>query len=250
MMSFANKRQPRTIRFFLSTSRRLAIAASGKTAAWTRGVRIALPSTVVVLLAGTLAACVQSSRLLGPEAASRRATHEELMANWPQFRGPGGNGVAGSQDPPTDWDGASGINILWKAEVPRPGQNSPVVWGDRVFLSGGDESAREIFCWNAETGKLRWRTAVPRKAGPNAVLPIVDSNTGFAAPTMAVNGREVFALFATGDLAALDFSGKILWTRDLGVPEMKYGCPLLAVRNAVIVQHDQTRVECSSPLRC
>jgi outer membrane protein assembly factor BamB len=212
------------------TARRAHLTRQGlsRTGGW-----MLLAGAMVVLLAGCPSAPALTRRLPGPG---------ELKVNWPQFRGPGGNGVASPQDPPTDWDGASGRNILWKAEVPRSGRNSPVVWGDRVFLSGGDASAREVFCWDAETGKLRWRTVVPRKAGPAATLPEVTADTGFAASTLAVNGRAVFAVFATGDLAALDLEGKILWARDLGVPDMHYGyaSSLALYGDAIVVQYDQS----------
>ena len=141
-----------------------------------RAARIALTATGGVLLAGALVAAVLVDRLLpaapagaaaggaaaGAAAAPRGAAFSpELLANWPQFRGPGGNGIAVQQDPPVDWDGASGKNVAWKVEVPLPGKNSPVVWDDRVFLSGADASGREVFCWDTATGSSSWRTAIP-----------------------------------------------------------------------------------------
>jgi outer membrane protein assembly factor BamB len=162
-----------------------------------RAARIALMATGLVLLAGSLAAAVLVDRLLpaDPAAAARSvarvgrgtgfgstAVGPELWANWPQFRGPGGNGIAGPQDPPIDWDGASGKNIAWKTEVPLPGKNSPVVWNDRVFLSGADTSNREIYCWDAATGALRWRTPIPG-AGVLLKASRISADTGFARAT-------------------------------------------------------------------
>ena len=218
-----------------------------------RAARIALSATGGVLLAGALAAAVLADRLLPPDlsagaagsgtvrAAGSPAITPEMLANWPQFRGPGGNGIAVHQDPPTDWDGPSGKNIAWKAEVPLPGKNSPVVWGDRVFLSGADASSREVFCWDAATGALRWRTSVPTGSGVAAEEMRVSDDTGWAASTMAVDGRAAYALFAAGDLVALDFEGAILWNRNLGVPELNYGTgsSLALLGDLILVQRDQ-----------
>jgi outer membrane protein assembly factor BamB len=221
-----------------------------------RSRRSALAAVGAVLLAGALAAGVLGARLVrGVTPAAKEATAlgargakarepeltstEAYRANWPQFRGPGGIGIAADQDPPTDWDGPSGRNILWKAAVLRPGRNSPVVWGQRVFLSGADESAREVFCWETSTGKLLWRTSI-ESAGDPSRPPRVSESTGYAAPTMAVNGKAAFVIFATGDLAALDFDGRILWAKNLGAPAQNYGyASSLALYGAsIIVQQD------------
>jgi len=223
-----------------------------------RGVRIALSAAGAALLAAAVLASVLGVRLLRrglpgeerPAAAARKTAEPELTstaayrANWPQFRGPGGAGIAAAQDPPVDWDGASGKNVLWKTAVPRPGYNSPVVWDERVFLSGADENTREVFCWDAATGKLAWRTVIPAAAGTAGAAgapPRVSADTGYAASTMAVNGQAAFVIFATGELAALDFEGRILWTRNFGVPQQNYGyASSLALHGgSVIVQMDQ-----------
>ena len=226
-----------------------------------RAARIALTVTGGALLAGALVAAILVDRLLpaapgdaaagsaaaGAAAGGRggrtavAAVTPELLANWPQLRGPGGNGIAGPQNPPIEWDGASGKNVAWKGEVPLPGNNSPVVWGDRVFLSGADASSREVFCWDTATGALRWRTAIPTAAGAAAAEMRITDDTGWAASTMAVDGKAVYAAFATGDLVALDFDGKIAWSRAFGVPEMNYGygSSLALLGDLLLVQLDQ-----------
>ena len=60
---------------------------------------------------------------------------KEMMANFPSFRGPGGNAIAYQKNIPNEWDGASGKNILWKQPVPIHAYNSPVIWGNKLFLS-------------------------------------------------------------------------------------------------------------------
>lgn len=171
----------------------------------------------------------------------RAASARELARNWPQFRGPGGSGLAApSARPPEHWDGTKGTNIRWKVPVPLPGENSPVVWNDRVFLSGADEKQREVYCFAAADGKLLWRQPVGT-GGAGATPPNVSSDTGYAAPTLATDGERVFALFATGHLACFTLDGKLGWLRNLGVPDNMYGhasSPVLH-ENRLIIQYDQ-----------
>jgi outer membrane protein assembly factor BamB len=230
-----------------------------------RAARIALTATGLVLLAGALAAAVIADRLLPADpgiAAARAAAREtraaaraarragaaagaavtpEMLANWPQFRGPGGNGIAGQQDPPTDWDGRTGRNIAWTVEVPLPGNSSPVAWGDRVFLTGADAKTRAVYCWNARTGEHRWHVEIPTRAGSGAEKIRISDDTGWAAPTPAVDGKAVYAVFPTGDLVALDLDGNPLWNRFLGVPVLNYGyaSSLALLDDMLLVQLDQ-----------
>jgi outer membrane protein assembly factor BamB len=122
-----------------------------------------------------------------------------------------------------------------------PGNNSPVVWGKRVFLSGADKTRREAFCFDADTGKLLWRQPAPSTPQSAAKPPEVLEATGYAAPTLATDGRRVFAIFANGDLAAFDFAGKLAWAKSLGIPKNSYGhaSSLVTYKNTLLVQFDQ-----------
>lgn len=162
---------------------------------------------------------------------------------WPCFRGPGGRGVSHFTNVPDDWDGPAGRNILWKTPVPLPGKSSPIVWGNRVFLSGADKSWRDVYCFDADTGVILWRQAVRDVQGSPEEPPDVDDMTGYAAPTMATDGRHACAIFANGDIAAFDFSGRRLWARNLGIEKNIYGhaSSLLIWKNLLIVQLDQGR---------
>jgi outer membrane protein assembly factor BamB len=142
---------------------------------------------------------------------------------------------------PETWDGKSGKGIVWKTPVSLPGNNSPVVWGKRVFLSGADERRREVYCFDADSGKLLWRQNVPETPqSPGQQLKILDI-TGYAAPTVAADGRRVYAIFANGDLAAFDFSGKPVWSKGFGLLENSYGqaSSLVTCKNLLLVQLDQ-----------
>jgi len=84
-------------------------------------------------------------------------TPEDMKQNWPRFRGPGGLGVSPYANAPLTWNGKTGENILWKTKVLITGPNSPVIWGNRVFLSGATASKEEIYCFDALSGKLLWQ---------------------------------------------------------------------------------------------
>jgi len=91
------------------------------------------------------AAAVASTPAASATASSTFPSDKEMAANWPRFRGYDGSGISPLKDIPTSWDAAAGKNIVWKTPVPLPGHNSPVVWGERVFLSGATEKARQVF---------------------------------------------------------------------------------------------------------
>jgi outer membrane protein assembly factor BamB len=165
----------------------------------------------------------------------------EFHTNWPRFRGPDGGGVSAQGDAPLSCDIKTGANIGWTAPVPAAGYSSPVVWGDRVFLSGGDETKREVMCFDALSGKLQWQSAVPKTAGSPDAPPEVPEQCGMAASTPATDGRRVYAMFANGDLAAFNFDGTLAWSKFLGFPKNPYGhaASLLTWQDRLIVQFDQ-----------
>jgi outer membrane protein assembly factor BamB len=173
------------------------------------------------------------------------APDEEFAANWHRFRGPDGSGHTHLTDLPESWDGPSGRNVLWKSAIELPGENSPVIWGNHVFVTGADEKRRELYCFDATTGVLIWKEPVgtPQSAGNEP--PEVLEDTGFAAPTATTDGRRVFAIFANGDIAGFTTDGKRLWARSLGTPENMYGhaASLMMWRNLVIVVFDQAEAE-------
>jgi outer membrane protein assembly factor BamB len=165
---------------------------------------------------------------------------DELRTNWPTFRGPQGQGISYAKNPPTVWDGKAGDNIKWMTEVPLPGFNSPVVWDDKVFLSGADEESQQVYCFDTGSGELLWTTDINDIPGHPDEAPDVTEDTGFAAPTLAVDGERVFVIFATGDLACLDYDGKRLWGKNLGMPDNHYGhsSSLVMHDDVLLVQYD------------
>jgi outer membrane protein assembly factor BamB len=182
-------------------------------------------------------------KLLGSEpsldaAPAHYAQREEMLRNWPRFRGLYGDGVIAEADIPLAWDETT---LLWKTKVALEGFNSPIVWENRIFLSGGDASGRGVACYDARTGELLWQQPIENVPGAPGRTPDVPEHTGYAAATMATDGRQVYVIFANGDLAALSFEGRQLWARNLGVPKNPHGhaTSLATWTDKVIVQYDQ-----------
>ncbi|MHC1702646.1 MAG: PQQ-binding-like beta-propeller repeat protein [Tenuifilaceae bacterium] len=165
----------------------------------------------------------------------------ELKSNFPNFRGYGGNGIAFQKNIPVSWDGTAGQNILWKVAVPLHGYNSPVIWGDKIFLAGANAAKREVYCFDRNNGKLLWTANADNIPGSPAKSPDVQGDTGHSAPTISTDGRRVYAVFSNGDILAVDMNGNRVWAKNLGVPQNHYGhsSSLITYKNLVIVQYDQ-----------
>ncbi|RXQ89871.1 hypothetical protein EO244_13895 [Ancylomarina salipaludis] len=168
---------------------------------------------------------------------------QEMMANFPSFRGPGGNGIAYHKNIPTEWDGASGKNIKWKVTTALHAYNSPVIWGDKLFLSGADANQREVYCFNTQSGKLMWTAKIDHIPGSPEKIPDVTPDTGHAASSLSTDRKSVFAIFSNGDLIALDMNGKPVWSKNLGLPDNHYGhsSSLVVFEDKLIVQYDHKK---------
>ena len=174
------------------------------------------------------------------DAASDYPSIEEFRENWPGFRGPEGNGIVYQSGFPTEWDGASGKNIIWTTAIPKPGFNSPIIWQNRLYMAGADETSQVVYAFDIQDGALAWQTEIKDVPGSPVQPPRVTNDTGLAAPTMATNGKYLFVIFATGDMACLNFDGSVIWTKNLGPPDNHYGhaSSLITWRNLVLVQYD------------
>ena len=156
------------------------------------------------------------------------------------FRGNNSSGRSSARGIPTSWNLKNGKNILWQKTVPKHGYNSPVVNGRNIFLTGADDQARELYCFDLWTGELRWTVKADGISGSPSSMPQVNDDTGLAASTVATNGKQVCAIFATGDVICADMDGKRLWAKNLGVPDNHYGfaSSLLMYGNELIIQYD------------
>jgi outer membrane protein assembly factor BamB len=163
--------------------------------------------------------------------------------NHPSFRGPWGQGTSYNTGIPVDWDGPSGRNIKWKVELKKKGYNSPVIWNNLLFVAGGDNISRVVYCYNRLDGKLLWEQDAKDIPGSPPAAPKVTSDTGLSAPSVATDGKLVYAIFATGDLLALDMDGKRIWAKNLGVPDNHYGhsSSLICHKDKLIIQFDTNK---------
>ena len=162
------------------------------------------------------------------------------QAHWPQFRGPRASGL-GSGNPPVQWNGEKGENILWKTPIPGLGHSSPVIWGNWIFLTtavpaAGDaslklglygdinsvenegEQAFQLLCIDRRNGKVLWtKTALKR-------TPRVKRHTKstHANPTPVTDGKHVVVVFGSEGMFTFDVQGKLLWQKDLGPLDSGY----------------------------
>jgi outer membrane protein assembly factor BamB len=130
-------------------------------------------------------------------------------ADWPQFRGPNGSAVSTESALPTGFSDTAGLR--WKASLPGRGVSSPVVVGKRVYVtcsSGARGDRLHVIAFDAESGEQLWHRQLTATGSTNC-----HPDTCMAAPTPAADGTGVFALFASGDLAAFDADGTLRWYR-------------------------------------
>ena len=128
--------------------------------------------------------------------------------NWPQFRGPNQDGSSTEKNLPDKFSKTE--NVKWVADLPGLSASVPAVWGDSVFVTAPVPEQQKFvgICLDAKTGKERWRKVL-------ADGTRWDKASNLASPSPTTNGERVIFFFATGDLAAFDFSGKELWKRQL-----------------------------------
>jgi outer membrane protein assembly factor BamB len=133
-------------------------------------------------------------------------------ANWPTWRGPENNGVSREATFPTTWSKSS--NILWQVPLPGPGNSTPIVWGDKVFVTCAFEKGarRGLICFDRKDGKILWQQDVPYATKE----PTHETNP-YCSSSPITDGERVIAWQGSAGLVAYDMEGKLLWHRsDLG----------------------------------
>ena len=155
------------------------------------------------------------------------------------FRGNNASATSSARGIATSWNLSGKKNILWQSSIPKHGYNSPVITGRNVFITGADAQARELYCYDVWTGELKWTVKADGIAGSPSSMPKVNADTGLAASTVATNGEEVCAIFATGDVICANMEGKRLWAKNIGLPDNHYGyaSSLLMYGNTLIIQY-------------
>lgn len=188
--------------------------------------------------------------------------------NWPSFRGQYAAGAVENQNLPEKWNGKTGENIKWKAKIPGLAHSSPVVWGDRVFIttaissSGndkfrhglyGDGDASEdrsshqwkVYALDKKTGKIIWEQ-ISYEGPPREKRHIKSS---YANSTPATDGRYVVAFFGSQGLYTYDMKGRLKWKRDLGVLDVgAYDVPSYewGTASSPIIYKDLVIVQCDT----
>jgi len=162
-------------------------------------------------------------------------------ANWPGWRGDGG-GVSPEKDLPLKWSEAEGVK--WKTPITGAGHSSPIVWGNRVFVTtavaedpnvetfrggvymGGDRKkpdesayAYTVICLDADRGNVLWSKAIARQRPKTRR----HTKNTYASETPVTDGTHVFASFGSAGLYCLDYEGKVIWHRDLGLLRGRQG---------------------------
>ena len=138
--------------------------------------------------------------------------------NWPAWRGADGTGVSHENHAPSKWSKTE--NVAWRVALPERGNSTPVVWGDRIFLSQAidKEKWRGLLCLDRASGKLLWKAGLTH----DAAEPTHPTNP-YASASPVTDGARVIAWFGSAGLAAWDFQGKQLWRRDLGIQKHTWG---------------------------
>jgi outer membrane protein assembly factor BamB len=158
-----------------------------------------------------------------------------FAGEWPSFRGAAAAGVAEGQNLPDTWDGVKGTNLRWKVRIPGLAHSSPIVWGDRIFVTtavssrgnatfkpglygegtaSDDTSTQQwqVIALDKKSGKIIW-TQTAYEGAPKEKRHIKST---YASSSPVTDGKVVVALFGSQGLYAYDFAGKLLWKKDLG----------------------------------
>lgn len=153
--------------------------------------------------------------------------------NWPQWRGPGMNGVSSEKNLPLTW--TTEENIIWKVALPGLSGSTPIIWRERIFLNVAEGSDLYLWCVDRKAGTLAWKKLL---GSGNVKM----RKQNMSSPSPVTDGKNVYVMTGTGVLKAFDFSGKELWARDLqreyGAFGLQWGyasSPLLA-DNALYIQ--------------
>lgn len=201
-----------------------------------------------------------------PEATGVAAPASRPGVEWPSFRGPSASGVSEGGSAPVRWSVARSEGILWKTRIPGLGHSSPVVWGDKIFVTSAIGPAEDaplkvglygdiapvpeegshrfmVYCLDKATGKILWERAA--FTGPPRIKRHTKSS--HANPTPATNGRHLIVFFGSEGLYAYDMQGQPLWKVDLGtldsgyyqVPQAQWG-----FGSSPVIHEDRAIVQC------
>jgi outer membrane protein assembly factor BamB len=195
--------------------------------------------TIIAVLAAILLVTLSPrARIDAQEQAVRMIADEgEGAKYWPRWRGPSGQGLVSGSGYLDTWSATQ--NVRWKTPVPGAGNSSPIVWGDRLFVTTAYDGGRRLslIAYRRADGMKLWETFAPEgRSGTGHHF-----KNGHASATPATDGERIYVSFGARGILALDMSGKVVWHRDLG-PMVAYhgtaGSPLL-YKDRIILYQDQ-----------
>ena len=155
-------------------------------------------------------------------------------AEWARFRGPNGSGLSDTTGLPAEF--GPDLNVVWKTEVPK-GYSSPIVYGNRIYLTGSRDEKLLTFAVDRTTGKVVWEREAPRDRKEK-----LDNRNNPASPSAAADATQVFVFFPDFGLLAYDTNGKEQWRKPLGPFNNIYGMgasPII-VADEVVLNCDQS----------
>ena len=134
--------------------------------------------------------------------------------NWPQWRGPSLNGVSTEKNLPVEW--TTEENVTWKLELPEWSGSTPIIWGERIFLSVAEGDDLYLWCVNRNTADPLW------------VRPLGSGNVkmrkqNMSSPSPVTDGKNVYVMTGTGSLKGFDFDGNLLWAREIQKDYGRFG---------------------------
>jgi outer membrane protein assembly factor BamB len=143
--------------------------------------------------------------------ATLTLTSATQAANWPNWRGPTGNSISPETAFATRWSATE--NVLWKTKLPDRGNSSPIVWGDKVFVTQAieKEGRRTVMAFDRKTGRQLWQSGTVFKTEERT-----HDDNPYCSASPATDGERVYAGFGSAGIFCFDMDGKELWHRDLG----------------------------------
>ncbi|HLX62116.1 MAG TPA: PQQ-binding-like beta-propeller repeat protein [Planctomycetota bacterium] len=168
------------------------------------------------------------------------AFRSAIAANWPQWRGPDGTGVGSESEFPIKWSQTE--NIAWKKQLPGPGNSTPIVWNDRVFITQAiDKGARRaVMCFDRKDGNVLWQKEIAF-----AGTETTHADNPYCSASPVTDGEMVVAWHGSAGLVAYDFSGKELWLKDLGAFDHIWGNA-----SSPLIYGDKVIAYCGPGLNC
>ena len=222
------------------------------------------PRIMSLLMTVSMICSFFGTSLIVPQHASAEGKAGE--ANWPQWRGPDSNGVSYETNLPATWSNTD--NVLWKTAIPGWGHSSPIVWGNRIFLTtaiegevipgakapvhmvegkpwshpqaGGADRKHtlKVIAIDRDTGKILW----DKTAYEGTVYDSRHAKASFASPTPVTDGKLVYAYFGTEGMYAYDFNGNLKWKADMP----KIGTVSVGIGTSPVLHGDNVFLLCDN----